>query len=125
MDTYENVSDTVWNFTLKEGIKFHDGTEMKAEDVKASLEWAKTFAEVSLYNKTIETVEVAGDYSFTITTNCAGRPYLLNNLCHHGNAIVPKALIDSGHDFGEEPIGSGPYKLVEWKRGDSLEFEAF
>ena len=124
VDTYENVSDTVWNFTLKEGIKFHDGTEMKAEDVKASLEWAKTFAEVSLYNKTIETVEVTGDYSFTITTNVPDA-ILLNNLCHHGNAIVPKALIDSGHDFGEEPIGSGPYKLVEWKRGDSLEFEAF
>ena len=113
VDTYENVSDTVWNFTLKEGIKFHDGTEMKAEDVKASLEWAKTFAEVSLYNKTIETVEVTGDYSFTITTNVPDA-ILLNNLCHHGNAIVPKALIDSG-----------PYKLVEWKRGDSLEFEAF
>ncbi len=124
VDTYENVSDTVWNFTLKEGIKFHDGTEMKAEDVKASLERAKTFAEVSLYNKTIETVEVTGDYSFTITTNVPDA-ILLNNLCHHGNAIVPKALIDSGHDFGEEPIGSGPYKLVEWKRGDSLEFEAF
>ena len=50
---------------------------------------------------------------------------LLTNLCSHGNAIVPKKLIDEGHDFGEDPVGTGPYKLVEWKRGDSLTFEAF
>ena len=50
---------------------------------------------------------------------------LLSNLCHHGNAIVPKALIDSGHDFNTEPIGTGPYKFVEWNRGDSVVFEAF
>ena len=50
---------------------------------------------------------------------------LLNDLCHHGNAIVPKKLLDEGHDFATDPVGSGPYKFVSWKRGDSLEFEAF
>ena len=50
---------------------------------------------------------------------------MLQNLTSHGNAIVPKALIDSGHDFATDPIGSGPYKLVQWNRGDSVEFEAF
>ena len=50
---------------------------------------------------------------------------VLSNLCHHGNAIVPKKLIDEGHDFNADPIGTGPYKFVKWNRGDSLEFEAF
>ena len=39
--------------------------------------------------------------------------------------ILPADLIESGHDFNSEPIGTGPYKLVAWNRGESLEFEAF
>jgi peptide/nickel transport system substrate-binding protein len=38
---------------------------------------------------------------------------------------VPKALIDSNHDFNTDPVGAGPYKFVNWNRGDSVEFEAF
>ena len=40
-------------------------------------------------------------------------------------AAVTADLIESGHDFNSEPIGTGPYKLVAWNRGESLEFEAF
>ena len=38
---------------------------------------------------------------------------------------MPKKLLDEGHNFSTDPIGTGPYKHVEWKRGDSLEFEMF
>jgi len=38
---------------------------------------------------------------------------------------VPKKLLDENHDFATDPIGTGPYKHVEWKRGDSVEFEMF
>ena len=124
VEDYENISDTEWQFTLKQGVKFHDGSEMTAEDVKASLEHGKTFAEVSLYNDCIESVEVVDEYTVKITTP-GPSAVLLSHLCHHGNAIVPKALIDSGHDFNTEPIGTGPYKFVEWNRGDSIVFEAF
>ena len=61
VESYEIVSDTEWVFKLKQGVKFHNGQEMKAADVKASL----------------------------------------------------------------EPIGTGPYKLVAWNKGESLELEAF
>ena len=71
---------------------------MTVEDVKASLEWAKTFPEVSLYNSDIVSVDIVDDDTIKITTP-GPDAMLLNNLCHHGNAIVPKALIDSGHDF--------------------------
>ena len=124
VEDYENISDTEWQFTLKQGVKFHDGSEMTAEDVKASLEHGKTFAEVSLYNDCIESVEVVDEYTVKITTP-GPSAVLLSHLCHHGNAIVPKELIDSDHDFTTDPVGTGPYKLVEWNRGDSLVFEAF
>ena len=124
VESYENESETRWVFHLKQGVKFHDGSEMTAQDVKASLEYAKTFAEVSQFNNMIASVEAVDDYTVAIETN-GPSAVLLTNLCSHGNAIVPKKLIDEGHDFGEDPVGTGPYKLVEWKRGDSLTFEAF
>ena len=124
VESYENTSETEWVFKLKQGVKFHNGDEMKAEDVAASIEHGKTCPEINLFNRCVETIEAVDDYTFKITTP-GPSAILLNHLCHHGNAIVPKKLIDEGHDFNEDPVGSGPYKLVEWKRGDSLTFEAF
>ena len=124
VESYENTSETEWVFKLKQGVKFHNGDEMKAEDVVASIEYGKTCAEVNLYNQCVETIEAVDDYTIKITTP-GPSAILLNHLCHHGNAIVPKKLLDEGHDFASDPVGSGPYKLVEWKRGDSVEFEAF
>ena len=123
VESYENIDDSTWQFTLKQGVLFHNGEEMKAQDVEASIEWSMTFAEVMPSHEKMLGIDVVDDYTFTLHTD---GPYalLITNLASHGNAILPKSLIDQGHDFGEEPIGSGPYKLVEWNRGDSLVFEA-
>ena len=123
-ESFTNISDTCWEFKLRQDVKFHDGTQMTAADVKASLEYAKTFAEVSLFNDSIESVDVVDDYTVRINTKTPDAS-LLFNLTQHANAIVPKALIDSGNDFNTTPIGTGPYVWKEWKRGDQLEFEAF
>ena len=124
VDTYENTSDSEWLFHLKQGVKFHDGSEMKAEDVVATLEHSKTCPEVSFYAESVMAAEVVDDYTVKITTDGPSAT-LLYDLCHHGNAILPKALLDADHDFGQEPIGAGPYKFVKWNRGDYIEFEAF
>ena len=124
VDTYENVDESTWHFKIKEGVKFHNGDTMTADDVVASLQWAQGFAEVNLYNKNFVSISKVDDLTIEIKTD-GPDAMVLSNLCHHGNAIVPKKLIDEGHDFNAEPIGAGPYKLVEWKRGDSIEFEAF
>ena len=124
VESYENTSETEWVFKLKQGVKFHNGDEMKAEDVVASIEHGKTCPEINLFNRCVETIEAVDDYTFKITTP-GPSAVLLNHLCHYGNSILPKKLLDEGHDFASDPVGSGPYKLVEWKRGDSVEFEAF
>jgi peptide/nickel transport system substrate-binding protein len=123
-ESYETVSDTEWVFKLHKGVKFHDGEEMKAADVVASLEWAKTFTGSAGYTKHIAKVEAQDDYTVKITTD---QPYagLLYDLAYHFNFIVPKSLIDNGHNFGESPVGTGPYKFVSWDSGNSLTFEAF
>ena len=122
VESYENISETEWTFKIKKDVKFHNGETMTVEDVKASLEWAKTFPEVNLYNNDIVQVDIVDDETIQITTD-GPDAMLLSNLCHHGNAIVPKALIDSNHDFNTNPIGTGPYVFKNWNRGDSLEFE--
>ena len=124
VESYENVDESTWHFKIKEGVKFHNGDTMTADDVVASLQWAQGFAEVNLYNKNFVSISKVDDSTVEIKTD-GPDAMVLSNLCHHGNAIVPKKLIDEGHDFNEDPVGSGPYKLVEWKRGDSLTFEAF
>mgnify|MGYP002232940340 CR=1 FL=1 len=123
-ESFENTSESEWVFHLRKGVKFHNGETMTADDVVASIQWAQGFAEVNLYNSDIVSITKVDDLTVEIKTD-GPDAMLLSNLCHHGNAIVPKSLIDSGHDFNTDPVGTGPYKLVEWKRGDSLTFEAF
>lgn len=124
VEKYETVTDTQWEFTLHPEVKFHNGMEMTAADVKASLEWAKTFPEMRQYTDGIASVEVVGQLTFRIHTTT---PYgtLLDDLCVHANAIVPKSLIDAGNDFNKNPVGSGPYVFTNWVLGDRLEFQAF
>lgn len=121
VDSYKNIDESTWVFTIKQGVMFHDGTEMTAEDVKASMEYARNFTSSNKYTAFWKNVEVTDKYTVTVTTN---GPYalILNDLSANGNTIVPKHLIDSGNDFNKNPIGSGPYKFVQWTLGDNLTF---
>lgn len=123
-ESYTLISDTVWEFKIKQGVKFHNGAELKAADVKASLELCKESPEVAQYGRSTGTIEVVDDYTVRITTD-GPQSGLLADLCHHGSAILPADLIESGHDFNKEPIGTGPYMLTAWNKGENLEFEAF
>lgn len=121
---YRVENETEWYFELHEGVKFHDGSEMTAEDVVASLERAKTFPQVARSAEQFKTIEAVDTYTVKITTY---EPYalMLNDLGTTGNFIIPKHLIESGNDFNQNPIGCGPYKFKEWSLGDHITFERF
>lgn len=123
-ESWEAVSETEWDFKIRKGVKFHNGEEVTVEDVKASLDWAQQFPLIKTSTENIQQVDIIDDETIRVTTfePCA---VILDNLTGRANAIVPKSLIDSGNNFNENPIGTGPYKFKSWTMGDSIEFEAF
>ncbi|MUV37141.1 uncharacterized protein JNUCC1_00947 [Lentibacillus sp. JNUCC-1] len=127
-ESWENVDENTWTFTLKEGVTFHNGEELTAEDVKFTLERVAkddTLLEYGSYQQ-IDEVEVLSDYEFNIYTH-ESEPALLNRLSRIGSGMLPKDYIESeGWDaFLKDPAGTGPYKLKEWKKDDRLILEPF
>src|SRR5699024_1718142 len=95
VDTYENIDDLTWEFTLHEGDKFHNGDDLTAEDVKFTLERVgndDTLREHFHYNQ-IEEVEVIDDYHFKIKTY-ETEPILLNRISRNETGILTKIDIE-------------------------------
>ena len=123
IESWENLSDKEWKFTLRSGVKFHNGETMTAEDVKASMEYAREYSSyTSTYSSFWESIEVVDDLNFIVTTKEVYAKTLYDMASHY---VLPKSLIESGEDINENPIGTGPYKFVKWTLGDKIEFEAF
>ena len=124
VDTYRNISDTEWELTLKEGIKFHNGTDLTSEDVKATLDYAVTVEYAQPFIGMIDSVEIVDDYTFIIRTEMPSTA-LIPGLTQSTASILPSELLAEGHDFNAEPCGTGPYKFVSWTSGDNIMFERF
>lgn len=128
VETYENINDTTWEFTLKEDVKFHNGSELTAEDVKFTLERVARDESVRehFFYRQIKDVKILGDYHFQIITY-EPEPVLLNRLSRIGSGILPKAYIEENDwdFFYQNPIGTGPLKFIEWNRDSEIVFEVF
>ena len=124
-ESWERPDDKTIIFHLRQGVKFHNGDEMKASDVKFSLERALKSPEVSHILAGVNGVEVIDDYTVKVTTE---KPMaaILNNLSHSTLAILSeKATTEAGDKFAQNPVGTGPYKFVSWQSGDRITLEAF
>lgn len=124
-ESWEQTSETSYTFKIRQGIKFHDGTELTAEDVKFSLDRAANSASVSYVADFMDVVTVVDDYTVEMTTDFPYAP-ALRNLSVPFTAIVPKHIVETDEEnWVLNPVGSGPYKFVEWNQGDSVKLEAF
>lgn len=108
----------VWTFTIRDDASFTDGTPVTAADVAFTLETAKA-ARGSVDLTYMESAQALDDTTLVVTLS---RPtsIFLNTVASIG--IVPEHAYSE--DYGTNPIGSGPYKFVEWKPQEQIVFTA-
>ncbi len=123
-ESYSQASDNEWIFKLRNGVKFHNGDDFTAEDVVASINYAKTFPASTTYTGDIAAVEILDPLTVRVVTK-SPTPNLPFNLAYHYNFILPKKLIESKNDFSSNPVGTGPYMLDKWNKGNKISFKAF
>lgn len=103
-----------WTFKIRDDVKFTDGKKLTADDVAFTLETAKA-AKGSIDLTYMESA-VAKDDTTVVITLTKPTSIFLNTLASVG--IVPKHAY--GDDYGTNPVGSGPYKFVEWKPQEQI-----
>lgn len=117
-ESWETVSDQVTVFHLRKGVKFHNGEEMKASDVIYSIKRAKDSPTVAHLYQPITELEAVDDYTVAVKTE---KPFgaLLYNLSHKSASILNEKATEAGGDnYGQNPVGTGAYKLDEWQAGN-------
>ncbi|MBD3804631.1 MAG: ABC transporter substrate-binding protein [Rhodobacteraceae bacterium] len=140
-ESYEISEDgTTFTFKLREGVKFHNGREMTAEDVKYSLDRVTTpatqspgagfFGSIKGYDAmadgsatSLEGVTVVDPYTVKIELSRPDATFL-HVMALNFASVVPKEAVDEfGADFGKHPVGTGAFKLADWTIGQKLVFE--
>lgn len=123
-ESWENPDDLTWIFHLRPGVKFHDGSELSAEDVKFTFDSIRDEALASparSFYAPITNIEVVDPLTVKFTLDQPYGPFL----SYMSMPILPKAVVEADPAaFATAPVGTGPFKLVEWKRGDSIILEA-
>ncbi|PLS17768.1 ABC transporter substrate-binding protein [Bacillus sp. M6-12] len=128
---------TKFTFHLKEGIKFHDGTDFNAEAVVKNFQrWAKSKDEAkfayypSMFGgfegdegHVIKEVKAIDEKTVEFTLNRPQAPFL-KNLGMSPFAIASPTAFEKGEDsLAKNPVGTGPFKFVSWKPNDVIELE--
>ena len=126
-EKWEFLTDKDYKMYLRKGVKFHNGDEMTAADVKFSLERANTPAgsHIHTYSQDLDNVEIVDDYTVIIHLKKVNYPFF-SSLVHSWGSIVCKKVVEAaGDDYGMNPVGTGPFKFKEWAKGDHYTFERF
>jgi peptide/nickel transport system substrate-binding protein len=120
-------------YTLKEGVLWSDGEPFTAEDVKFTWEYTSdpdaTTTSIATYEP-IESIDVIDDLTLTINFKEPTPGWYSVFATGFGGQIVPKHILENftgaaarDAEFNMEPIGTGPYKVVEFRPGDTVLFE--
>jgi len=124
-ERWEAPDDTSWIFYLRQGLKFHNGDEVTADDVIYSMELQKTPPEPGVPNSfypAIESVEAIDKY--TVKFNMTGPDPSVEGYLAWArySAIIPKDAY-TRWNLLTEGVGTGPFKLIQYVPNDRVEYE--
>lgn len=125
-----NTSDDGMTFTfdLRKGIKFHNGKEMTAEDVVASLErWNEISVVAKTSFNTVTSITATSDYTVEIKSSTPSSVILPALASPRQPAVImPKEIVEeAGKEEVASYIGTGPYKYVDWKQDQYVQLTRF
>ena len=109
----------IYEFTLNQDVRFHDGTSMDAEDVKFSLDRARaensTNAQKALFAG-ITSVEAVSPHLVRITLDQPNGQLLFNLAWGDAVIVAPESIAD----IRTNPVGTGPFRFDRWQKGDRI-----
>jgi peptide/nickel transport system substrate-binding protein len=114
-----------YTFILRKGVKFHNGDELTAEDVKYTFDRLRAPESGYAYDSqvaTIDNVEAVDPHTVRFDLNTPTGPFL-TYMAFPGSSIVPMKLLEAGHDLNAQPVGSGPFKFVSYQPRSMIIFE--
>ncbi|MFL0583029.1 ABC transporter substrate-binding protein [Solibacillus silvestris] len=124
-----------YTFQLQEGVKFHDGTDFNADAVIKNINRWKGGKEEDFYyfnsmfkaegEDIIKDVTAEGEHTVVFTLSRPQAPFLKNLAMSPFGIGSPTAFEAAGDKFGDNPVGTGPFKFTDWKRNDSITIEKF
>ena len=131
------VSDDglTYTFNLRQGVKFHDGTDFNAEAVVFNFNrWMNGNADMFPYytmfggykndeGHVIQEVKAVDEYTVQFVLKRQQAPFLKNLAMKPFGIASPAAVEKYGEQFRNNPVGTGPFKFVEWKQNDSITLE--
>jgi peptide/nickel transport system substrate-binding protein len=130
-ESFEATDPTTYVFTLRDGVTWHDGTPLTADDVVYSIEWNMDEANASqlaAFFGSVETVEATADNEVTITLSKPDAQFQYSMAHMSGFIMNQEQLESSGEAFGTPdvlPLGTGPYRLVEFVPDDHVTLERY
>jgi len=108
-----------YTFFLRQGVRFHNGRELRAADVKFALDRAvnpETKHPYRVQYENIQDVIVKDDYTISVTLKRVEANFLWT-VARQGSVIYPREALDT---LKTQPIGTGPFTVADWVRGDRI-----
>jgi peptide/nickel transport system substrate-binding protein len=126
--SWDVVSPTRVRFKLRPNVKFHDGTPLNAAAVKFTFDRALRGTPPARWASlagSLSGAEVIDDLTVEVTTKEPYGPILRTLAMVYAGIVSPAAVQKAGQDFSRAPVGTGPFRFVEWKTNTHVIIERF
>ncbi|MCZ8259048.1 MAG: ABC transporter substrate-binding protein [Beijerinckiaceae bacterium] len=131
--SWKPINDTTWEFKLRPGVKFHDGSDFTAEDVKFSIERIPVVSgpnPTTIYVRRVKETKIVDPMTVHVITD-GPAPTLPNDfirlfiVSHKAAAGLNKESANAAFNSGKAAMGTGPYKYVSWEPKGDLVLDRF